>query len=94
MASIQTAIMALVGLSLGTVYAFAAPPCPELDGANPQVHIDYLLRDRSTLNPACIGYAIFQVSTAAGKATEDRRRVIVKVLVRYLDYRPFPLLAK
>jgi hypothetical protein len=49
----------LAALSLGTASGAAAPfSCAELEGVKPEVHLEYLQRDRSALKPDCIFYAM------------------------------------
>ena len=76
-------------LWLGAVVAAAAEgTCAELDGAKPQAQMDYLQRDRSTLNAACITHAMFQIAYAPDRQIFDRKAEAIKTLVGYLDYRP------
>jgi hypothetical protein len=77
----RTVQLALAGLWLGVVPGVAADgSCPELQGAKPQVHLEYLQRDRAVLTPACIAYAADQIGL-------QQYSPAVKTLLRYLDYR-------
>ena len=54
--------------------------CAELEGARPEVHLEYLQRDRSALRPDCIFYAMDQIGL-------KHYAPAVKTLIKYLDYR-------
>ena len=67
----------LAAFCFGT--ASGAPPafsCAELEGAKPEVHLEYLQRDHSALRPDCIFYAIDQIGLKHYAPA-----------VKYLDYR-------
>ena len=65
------------GTASGAPAAFS---CAELEGAKPEVHLEYLQRDRSALRPDCIFYAIDQIGL-------KHYAPAVKTLIKYLDYR-------
>ena len=67
------------GTASGAPAAFS---CAELEGAKPEVHLEYLQRDRSALKPDCIFYAIDQIGL-------KHYAPAIKTLIRYLDY-PVP----
>jgi hypothetical protein len=75
-------LLSIAGLWLGVVPGVAADgrSCPELQGAKPQAHLEYLQRDRAALTPGCIAYAADQIGL-------QQYGPAVKTLVRYLDYR-------
>jgi len=82
MSRIRTVTLAVGGLWLGVALCTAADSrsCAELEGAAPQGHVEYLLRDRSALTPACVAYAADQIGLRKyGPAA--------KTLVKLLDYR-------
>ena len=65
------------GTASGAPAAFS---CAELEGAKPEVHLEYLQRDRSALKPDCIFYAMDQIGL-------KHYAPAVKTLIKYLDYR-------
>jgi hypothetical protein len=65
------------GTASGAAAAFS---CAELEGAKPEVHLEYLQRDRSALRPDCIFYAMEQIGL-------KHYAPAVKTLIKYLDYR-------
>jgi hypothetical protein len=67
------------GTASGAPAAFS---CAELEGAKPEVHLEYLQRDRSALKPDCIFYAIDQIGL-------KHYAPAIKTLIGYLDY-PVP----
>ena len=72
--------LASLCLGVGPCAVAGGRSCPELEGAKPQAHLEYLQRDRSTLTPACIAYAADQLGL-------HQYSPAVKTLVKYLDYR-------
>jgi hypothetical protein len=68
--------------------ALAERWCAELEGAKPQARLEYLQRDRSTLDASCIISAMVEISLAIEGQSFDRYAEAVKILVEYLDYRP------
>jgi hypothetical protein len=68
--------------------ALAERWCAELEGAKPQARLEYLQRDRSTLDASCIISAMVEISLAIEGQSFDRYAEAVKILVKYLDYRP------
>ncbi len=80
-------MIGVAGLWLGVAsQAVAQRRCAELEGAKPQAHLEYLQRDRSTLNPSCIINAMGEISLAIEGQRFDRHTEGVKTLT-YLDYR-------
>jgi hypothetical protein len=65
------------GTASGAPAAFSRA---ELEGAKPEVHLEYLQRDRSALKPDCIFYAMDQIGL-------KHYAPAVKTLIKYLDYR-------
>jgi hypothetical protein len=91
MMKMTTEVLLNVHFAAGILAAFcfgtasgapAAFSCAELEGAKPEVHLEYLQRDRSALKPDCIFYAMDQIGL-------KHYAPAIKTLIRYLDY-PVP----
>jgi hypothetical protein len=71
-------LMSLVGLWLVSAPAIAEK-CAALEGATPLAQLDYLQRDRASLEADCVFYAIVHVGV--NPSPEG-----IKMLITYLDY--------
>ncbi len=66
---------------LGSAGQAATPPsCAELEGAKPQVQLQYLQHDPASLDPKCIAYAMDQIGL-------KHYAPAIRTLITYLDYR-------
>jgi hypothetical protein len=72
-------VIILAGLWLGVSTPVIAGKCAELESAKPQAQLEYLQRDRASLEADCVFYAIVHVGV--NPSPEG-----IKTLITYLDY--------
>ena len=81
-------VFAFFGFWLVSDRAVAEAKCSELEGAKPQVQLEYLQRERTAQSPDCITYAMFQIASSRGDQDFDRYPEAIHAMVGYLDYHP------
>jgi hypothetical protein len=61
--------------------------CAEMEGAKPEVQLEYLRRERSTLNPTCISQALYGLSLRVNPNSPEDLGEVIGTILKYLDYR-------